>query len=119
MRREVLKYLYDIQQACELLGTFTYRRTFEDYQSDAMLRSAVERQFGIIGEAMKQALRLDPGLVAVIRDTSHIIAFRNRLIHAYSQIAHDIVWGVIEGYLPSLHEDVSAVLTTCDPPPGH
>ena len=96
MRREVLKYVYDIQQACELLGAFTCGRTLEEYLSDAMLRSAVERQFEIIGEAMKLALRLDTSLVEAIRDTSPIIAFRNRLIHAYFQIDHEIVWNVVE-----------------------
>ena len=115
MRREVLKYIFDIQEACELLGEFTAGRTFEQYLSDAMLRSAVERQFEIIGEAMNQALRLDPSLVEAIHDTSDIIAFRNRLIHAYSQIDHEIVWKVVEKYLPALRGDVKAILMAGDP----
>lgn len=114
MQREVLKYVYDIQEACDLLGTFTFGRTFAEYRSDAMLRSAVERQFEIIGEALSQAIRVDPNLVEAIRDTSNIIGFRNRLIHAYFQIDHEIVWNVVERYLPALRDDVNAVLLAGD-----
>ena len=45
MRHETGKYLYDIQQACDLLIEFTTGKTFADYERSAMLRSAVERQF--------------------------------------------------------------------------
>ena len=39
---EIRKYLYDIQQACELLNEFTANKTFTDYTSNAMLRAAYE-----------------------------------------------------------------------------
>lgn len=54
MRRESKKYLYDIQQACERLTKFVAGKTFADYDSDDFFRSAVERQFEIIGEAISQ-----------------------------------------------------------------
>ena len=50
MRLEVRKYLYDIHRAAILLITFTDGKTLADYMNDIMLRSAVERQFTIIGE---------------------------------------------------------------------
>ena len=51
MRLEAKKYLYDMQQGASLLAQFVAGRTFADYQADAMLRAAVERQFEIIDEA--------------------------------------------------------------------
>ena len=45
MRLEARKYLYDIQYAADLLTEFTTGKTFADYERDAMLRAAVERQF--------------------------------------------------------------------------
>lgn len=62
MPRDLRKYLYDIDQACLLLKEFTGGKSFADYSTDAMLRSAVERQFEIIGEALGQALRTEPTL---------------------------------------------------------
>jgi uncharacterized protein with HEPN domain len=56
---EVCKYLFDIWQACELLVQFSSGKTLNDYQDDALLRSAIERQFEIIGEALNQAIKLD------------------------------------------------------------
>ncbi len=44
--------LYAIQQAVVRISEFTQGKRFEDYQSEAMLRAAVERQFEIIGEAL-------------------------------------------------------------------
>lgn len=52
MQREARTYLYDIQQAAALIAEFTAGRNLDQYLADAMLRSAVERQFEIIGEAM-------------------------------------------------------------------
>jgi uncharacterized protein with HEPN domain len=108
--RDVRLYLFDIAQACALLRQFTTGKTFADYAADPLLRSAVERQFEIIGEALSQALRLDPGLAVQIRDTGRIIAFRNRLIHAYASIADEVVWGVLETNLPTLQREVEALL---------
>jgi uncharacterized protein with HEPN domain len=111
MRREIRKYLFDIDQACRLLEQFTAGKDLTDYLADAMLRSAVERQFEIIGEALNQALRLDPTLADRISHSGRIIAFRNRLIHGYAFIADEVVWGVLETHLPTLHKEVTALLS--------
>ena len=49
MKPEARKYLYDIWRAVELLTEFTANKTLADYERDAMLRAAVERQFEIVG----------------------------------------------------------------------
>jgi len=66
MRLEIKKYLYDIQYTIRLLREFTGDKKFADYERDTMMRSAVERQFEIIGEAMAQLAKLDPVLASRI-----------------------------------------------------
>jgi uncharacterized protein with HEPN domain len=112
---EVLTHLFDVAQACDLLERFTEGRRFEEYAADPLLRSAVERQFEIVGEALRRALELDPHLTERITDTSRIIAFRNRLIHGYATVSVEVVWGVLEANLPTLHQEVEALLQEGEP----
>ena len=109
-RPDVQKYLYDILQACDLLVRFTEGKTFADYAADALLRSGVERQFGVVGEALAQALRVDPGLAERIAGTRRIIAFRNRLVHGYASVVDEVVWGILETNVPALRRDVARLL---------
>jgi uncharacterized protein with HEPN domain len=109
-RLEVRKYLFDIQQACELLLEFTRGKCFADYSADPLLRSAVERQFEIVGEALNQLLRFEPTLASRISHSRRIVAFRNRLIHGYDSLADDIIWGVLETNLPTLRQEVGSLL---------
>ena len=109
---EARKYLFDIQHACKLISEFTAGKSFSDYADDPMLRSAVERQFEVVGEALSRLLTVDPSLVDQISDTRRIIAFRNRLIHGYASVADDVVWGVVESNLPVLQREVAALLGT-------
>ena len=109
--REAKKYLYDMAEAADLIAQFTAGRTFEEYRVDPMLRSAVERQFEIIGEALNQLLQREPGIREKISDAPLIIAFRNRLIHGYASVSDEVVWGVVERYLPVLSGEVQVLLS--------
>ena len=110
MKPEAQKYLHDIWRAVGLLTDFTAGKTFADYELDAMLRAAVERQFEIIGEATAKLARHDEALVTRIDDYRRIVAFRNILIHGYADVDERLVWDVVEAKLPILRRDVEALL---------
>ena len=113
-RRDVRVYLYDIVQAASNLQEFTRDRTLADYEESLMLRSAVERQFITIGEALNQALRISPELGQRISNAQRIIGFRNRLIHGYALTDSDIVWHALQADLPVLRREASALLHELD-----
>ena len=64
MRLEARKYLLDIQLAADRVDRFSKGKTFAQYLADEMLRAAVERQFGIIGEALSRLARDEPEVAA-------------------------------------------------------
>lgn len=66
--REARKYLHDIAEAIGHIMEFTAGRTYEEYRANPMLRSAVERQFEIIGEALNQMVQREPGIREKISD---------------------------------------------------
>ena len=68
MPRDPRAWLADIGAACDLLIEFTRGKTFTDYAGESLLRSAVERQFEIVGEALRVALQHQPELAADITD---------------------------------------------------
>ena len=52
MKLESKKYLSDIEYSINLIEEFVNDCTFDEYKSDLKTKSAVERQLGIIGEAV-------------------------------------------------------------------
>ena len=112
MRLEARKYLTDIQIASERIARFTEGKRFEDYLADEILRSAVERQFGIVGEALSSLAKDSPEVVALIPDHAKIIGFRNILVHGYASVDDRIVWGVIEIHLTPLRKAVTQLLAS-------
>ena len=60
MKTQTKKRLLYAFTACQAIETFVANYTFADYEQNLMLRSAAERQFEIIGEALHQAEADDP-----------------------------------------------------------
>ena len=110
MRPESRKYVWDALQAADRIARFTAGKSLEAYQGDDLLRSAVERQFEIIGEALSQFRGVDPDAATAIPDLARIVAFRNILIHGYASVDDRLVWGVVEGNLPLLRSALDDLL---------
>jgi uncharacterized protein with HEPN domain len=114
MRLEAKKCLEDVRQAAELILQFTAGKSFEAYASDALLRSGVERQFEIIGEAINRLAKIDPILVEKLPDSPRIVAFRNILIHGYDIVDNHVVWDVAQYKLSPLHAQVITLMSGKD-----
>jgi uncharacterized protein with HEPN domain len=105
MMEKGLKYLSDITQAIDLIEEFTKSvSSYNDYVKDLKTQSAVERQLGIIGEAVNKFEILHPELS--IENSRKIVGFRNRLIHAYDAVDSSMVWAIIKNHLGPMKEEI-------------
>ena len=69
MDRVIKKYLEDINMAINAIESFLEQRSreYQVFIDDYMFRSAIERQIGIIGEAVTKILQLDSS-IEITRD---------------------------------------------------
>jgi len=114
MQPRSLKLLEDIRDAAAFIRDAARGKSIDDYRRDHLLRQAVERNFEIIGEAIRRLAEHDPEAAARIGDYRQIIAFRNVLIHGYDLVDHALVWSAIENQVPALLHDVEELLAAGD-----
>ncbi len=101
----------DVLNACQQILDFTKSVSFEEYRSNDLITSAVERKFEIIGEALNRVRKTDPSLLEIITDSEQIIGFRNVIIHGYDAISDRIVWDTVKESIPLLLREVSHILS--------
>jgi uncharacterized protein with HEPN domain len=105
MNRKSAKLLDDIATGADRILRFVTHRSLNDYSTDEMLRSAVERNSEIIGEAMNRLTKVDEETALRISHAARIVAFRNVLIHGYDLIDDSRDWDVIHNELPVLPKE--------------
>lgn len=110
MQPETLKLLGDVRTACEAILRFAGNLTPSQYETDVLLRSLVERQCEIIGEALRRLERIDPSTFQRIQHGRRIIHFRNVIAHGYDALDATIVSQVVRLHLPNLLEDVRRLM---------
>lgn len=106
MDERELKLLHDIRQAILLIEDFSKGKKYDDYVKDPYLKSAVERQYEVIGEAINRLTKLNSPIVDQISEYRKIVSFRNIITHAYDEVDDRIVWDIIENKLPVLKVQV-------------
>ena len=109
MSDELKTYLEDISHCISMIEKFMDGiKSFDQYQGNAMLKSAVQWQLSVIGEALNNALKMDAAIV--ITNARKIVDMRNKLIHGYDEVEDNIVWSVVIKYLPLLKDEVEKLL---------
>ena len=108
--------LWDLLTAVQRIQGFVAARTWHDYAGDVLLRSAVERQFEIAGEAMSVLRKLDPQTADRVPNANKMVGMRNILIHGYAQVNNQTVWQAATADLSQVTATVAALLTEAGPP---
>jgi len=106
-------YIWDVLEAADLVDEFLGASSLEEYLADTFLRSAVERQLQIVGEALAQLSRRDPDTTKSIPEVPRVVAFRNILVHGYADIDNELVWGILKTSLPTLKDRLRPLLEEC------
>lgn len=110
MDRKLRKYLSGIHSSILEIESFMENRPREyaTFCNDTLFRRGVERNMEIMGEAMNQALKIDPDIP--ITASRKIVDTRNFVIHAYDSLKPDILWGIVINHMPLLKKEIEALL---------
>jgi uncharacterized protein with HEPN domain len=93
--------LWDMLQAATEIVQFVEGVPYADFQSNKMLRYAVERQILVIGEAAKNVSETFKNSCPQIPWRA-IVGQRNILAHEYGEVLIERIWGVATVFVPEL-----------------
>ena len=108
------KLLLDVREAGESILENTAGKSLAEYSLNRLLRRAIEREFEIVGEALKRLAQGDPVTAASVSQLRRIVDFRNRIIHGYGSIDDTVEWGVAEQSLPLPNAKATVLLAAED-----
>lgn len=110
MPRDARAYLSDILESCDAIVANLEGINLESYEGNRLIRSAVEREFTIIGEAMLAISHRVPETFAKITRARRIIDFRNQLTHEYANVNDALVWAIADRDIPVLRQECTSLL---------
>ncbi len=116
MARSREAYLADIIEACDAIDAALLGVDVDAYLSNRVVRSAVEREFIIIGEAIASLARMDADLAGRITHARLIVGFRNRLAHDYAAIDDEAVLRIAQRDVPALRDEARSLLAEISVP---
>ncbi|GAA1627764.1 DUF86 domain-containing protein [Brevibacterium sanguinis] len=102
MRPEAGAHLWDAADSATNVRDFVDGRTETEFNSDLVLRSAIERQLEILGEALNRLRRDDRETSERVPGLEKIIGMRNIIAHEYGNIDYEIVWRASTTDIPAL-----------------
>jgi len=103
--------LQHIIDSISKIETYVLAATFQDYESNSMMKDACVRQLGIIGEACNR-------ISEEVKDANQeiewrqIIGLRNIVIHQYFGVDDQLIWDVIQHNLPDLKQVAEKILSS-------
>ncbi len=114
MQREPRAYVADIIAACDAIALDIGGVDVAEYLDTRAIRSAVEREFIIIGEAINILGDLAPDAFARITQARTVVDFRNQLTHGYMTVNDKLVWAYAVRNAPLLRDECAALLGEMD-----
>ena len=110
MPRNYKMHVWEVQQSAQAILQFTAGKTFHEYATDRVLKSAVERQINKIGGAATRLVVNNDPNAQRIGSYAGRLGFGNTLDHSWPEVEEREIWDFIQDVLPSLLKDTTAVL---------
>ncbi len=110
MPRDKRAYLADVLDSCGAIQVAVRGLDLAAYEGNRLVRSSVEREFIIIGEAFAALSRVAPETFESITHGRRIVDFRNQLTHEYPSVDDELVWAIIENDVPVLRRECAVLL---------
>jgi len=88
-------------EAAQSIQQFMAGRQRSEFDADKMLLFAVVQALQIVGEAASK-ISLETRSATPSVPWVQIVGMRNRLVHAYADINHDVVWKTVTEEIPAL-----------------
>ena len=110
MPRDERACLADIVESCDAVAPAVSGLALEDYEASRLVRSSVEREFIIIGEAISALARVAPDVFGGITRARRIVDFRNQLTHEYPTVDNALVWAVVQHDVALLRAESAGLL---------
>ena len=107
--KEPIFFLQDIQNSVFKIFKYTDGIEYNDFISNDMIKDAVERNFEIIGEAVKNLSEDFRNKYSNI-PFKQIAGMRDKLIHDYFGVDYEIVWKTIKDKLPQFNADITKLI---------
>jgi uncharacterized protein with HEPN domain len=108
MKRDTLPAIKDILDAIEGIENAVSGKTFQDFETDWLLRRASECAIEIISEASRRI----PSTLKASRPEipwRDVETIGNILRHEYHTVSSPIIWNVIQSDLPTLKAAVESI----------
>ncbi len=110
MQRRAAKELWDAAEAAGQTLEFVKSRTFEEYEQDSLLRSAVERGLCLVGASLGRFEQSAPEDAARVPDLGDMVARGNDLVTNYFDVDNAAVWTAVDERLGPLRVELQALL---------
>jgi len=106
-------FIKDILDAIKAIEKFVKKMSLDKFMADDKTSSAVIRKFEIIGEAAKNI----PESIKKKKPNipwKEMAGMRDKLIHFYFGVDHNLVWQTIKNRLPELKKELLSLLEKDD-----
>lgn len=115
MPRDARAYLADVIESCDAIAVAVRGLDLTGYESNRLVRSSVEREFIIIGEAIAALARGAPEVFDAITLARRVVDFRNQLTHEYPTVDDALVWAIVGHDVPVLRRECAALIQRVTP----